>query len=481
MVKKGQCLESELGAFHLIKNSTTPVLNQNVKWGVQKNTSSSLTEEILPSSIEIPENTNNVNSNSSKLSSDGAIHSRLSNHDEKLKQLSSITHRSIGSVPVDPKLIKIKYNVEVSSLYCIYISSSTQEDVRDFTTNFILTNPYGLLPAIFYPSLPFYATMSVLYSIIGVSWMIVSFMHWRQLLPIQHYVSGVIAFLVVEMAFNYGFFENYNETGEISKSLLTIMAILNAARTSLSLFMLLIVSLGYGVVKPTLGTTMNRCLALAGSHFFFNVLYAIGTLMSDDVNSNPVFLLTLPLSFTMTIFYMWIMGGLNDTMQHLETRRQIIKLTMYKRLWWILASTIFGTFGILIANSINISHRNEESWIINQWKWRWMLLDGSLNILFFITFVSVAYLWMPTTNNERYGLDQIATDEEDFYDAPTELQPQDNENMKSRIGKNYQTSEYDEDDTADDDDILAWAEENVVVDSTPKPIEDQEMIDEKML
>ncbi|KAJ2996223.1 hypothetical protein HDV02_006692 [Globomyces sp. JEL0801] len=264
MVKKGQCLESELGAFHLIKNSTTPVLNQNVKWGVQKNTSSSLTEEILPSSIEIPENTNNVNSNSSKLSSDGAIHSRLSNHDEKLKQLSSITHRSIGSVPVDPKLIKIKYNVEVSSLYCIYISSSTQEDVRDFTTNFILTNPYGLLPAIFYPSLP-------------------------QLLPIQHYVSGVIAFLVVEMAFNYGFFENYNETGEIS------------------------------------------------------------------------------------------------------------------------------------------------------------------------------YLWMPTTNNERYGLDQIATDEEDFYDAPTELQPQDNENMKSRIGKNYQTSEYDEDDTADDDDILAWAEENVVV------------------
>ncbi len=119
----------------------------------------------------------------------------------------------------------------------------------------------------------------------------------------QHYITAVIAFLIVEMAFNYGFFEDYNTTGVVRHSLLAIVVLLNAGRNSISFFMILIVSLGYGVVKPTLGGTMKLCMLLGIAHFIFGALYASGALLTNDVNSSFVFLMAIPLSLTMTIFY----------------------------------------------------------------------------------------------------------------------------------------------------------------------------------
>ena len=58
-----------------------------------------------------------------------------------------------------------------------------------------------------------------------------------------------------------------------------IVAILNAARNSFSFFLLLIVCMGYGVVKPTLGRTMVYVRYLAAAHFVFGLIYAITSLL----------------------------------------------------------------------------------------------------------------------------------------------------------------------------------------------------------
>ncbi len=64
-----------------------------------------------------------------------------------------------------------------------------------------------------------------------------------------------------------------------SKVLLVVVAILNAARNSFSFFLLLIVCMGYGVVKPTLGRTMIYVRWLAIAHFVFGLIYAITSLV----------------------------------------------------------------------------------------------------------------------------------------------------------------------------------------------------------
>ena len=72
---------------------------------------------------------------------------------------------------------------------------------------------------------------------------------------------------------------NRNGSNVGSKVLLVVVGILNAARNSFSFFLLLIVCMGYGVVKPTLGRTMIYVRWLAIAHFVFGLVYAITSLL----------------------------------------------------------------------------------------------------------------------------------------------------------------------------------------------------------
>ncbi|KAG5462745.1 MAG: hypothetical protein BJ554DRAFT_3740 [Olpidium bornovanus] len=61
------------------------------------------------------------------------------------------------------------------------------------------------------------------------------------------------------MSFNYGYWSDYNSSGQKSSALLALVVLLNAARTSISLFVLLIVALGYGVVNDLRLPHCDRC------------------------------------------------------------------------------------------------------------------------------------------------------------------------------------------------------------------------------
>lgn len=65
-----------------------------------------------------------------------------------------------------------------------------------------------------------------------------------------------------------------NDVGHpgVAGALLVLVAVLNAARNSLSFFLLLITAMGYGIVRPSLGSVMLRVRLLAMVHFVFGVL-----------------------------------------------------------------------------------------------------------------------------------------------------------------------------------------------------------------
>lgn len=87
----------------------------------------------------------------------------------------------------------------------------------------------------------------------------------------QYYISGTIVFLIIEMLANFAYYRYINKHGGGATSLafLFVVSILNAARNSLSFFLLLIVSMGLSVVRQNLGPVMNRVRVLTGMHFIF--------------------------------------------------------------------------------------------------------------------------------------------------------------------------------------------------------------------
>lgn len=148
----------------------------------------------------------------------------------------------------------------------------------------------GELPAVEYPKIAFYGVLAVVYLLLAVGWGVLCAKHYQELLPMQYYISGTIVFLVVEMIalFTYYRYVNKHGGGAGAIAFLIVISILNAARNSLSFFLLLIVAMGLSVVTPSLGPVMMRVWLLTAFHFIFGVAYAVGTVKVElDVSRAP--------------------------------------------------------------------------------------------------------------------------------------------------------------------------------------------------
>ena len=200
-------------------------------------------------------------------------------------------------------------------------------------------------------------------------------------------------------------YQNRNGNNLGNKILLIITAILNAARNSFSFFLLLIVTMGYGVVRLSLGKTMTYVRILALVHFIFGVVYGIASLSITPDNAGPLVLLVIvPLAATLTAFYVWTLNSLSATLRDLIKRKQSVKALMYKRLWWCILGSILVIFAFFFFNSFTFASRYDPDFVPNHWKTRWFILDGWLNLVYLFDICFVAYLWRPTVNNRRFAM-----------------------------------------------------------------------------
>ncbi|KAJ2957540.1 hypothetical protein NQZ79_g6784 [Umbelopsis isabellina] len=286
------------------------------------------------------------------------------------------------------------YEVSKTGYYCVAIVpvENSSGALGKFDAWVEWKFPYGELPAIDYPKLMFYGLFSLIYLVIGIYWGIQTFRYWHDILPVQNYISGVIFFLAVEMAFNWGYWESYNQTGK---------------------------TCNVGSSNPS---SFAQCCTK--QHI---VLYAVDCLhglwrcQPEDDGFFLVFLVIFPLSTTMTAFYIWTLNSINSTLAILDIRKQHVKALMYKRLYRLLVFSVCMVIAVFVLNILNFGSRMSPDWPAKNWKRRWFMLDGWLNILYFIVFFVIVILWRPTENNARYGLEQLSQDEDEAMDLENRL------------------------------------------------------------
>ncbi|CAI6011774.1 unnamed protein product [Closterium sp. NIES-65] len=117
----------------------------------------------------------------------------------------------------------------------------------------IWKNPGGYLPGMMMPYLNFYALMSMAYLVLGVVWFMQYARFWRDILQLQNCITAVIALSMLEMATWYFDYVNFNAGGFRPYGTTIWAATLGALRKAVSRVLVLIVAMGYGVVRPTLG------------------------------------------------------------------------------------------------------------------------------------------------------------------------------------------------------------------------------------
>ena len=277
----------------------------------------------------------------------------------------------------------------------------------EYTAAIEFRNAYGELPAAQIAKLPFYGGMTLVYAVMGIFWAFLYVQHRHDILAVQNYITAIIIFLIVEMLLTWGFYDYQNVHGSNvgAKVFMIVVSILNAGRNSFSFFLLLIVCMGYGVVKPSFGKTMVMVRWLAAAHFVFGVIYAVASLTIRPDDAGPLVLLViLPLSATLTAFYIWTLNSLSATMKDLVTRKQHVKASMYRKLWYCILASILVIFAFFFFNSFTFAGVSSEDFAPTHWQTRWFVLDGWLNLVYLADVAFVAYLWRPTDNNRRFAM-----------------------------------------------------------------------------
>ncbi|ODN97486.1 major facilitator protein [Cryptococcus wingfieldii CBS 7118] len=481
-VRSGLCTDSNMGGFittypegvdtNATSIFTTPLRFSNVFSSIPSSDEDESVEASATTSAESAEETGSTESESEEESAEGLDAENEYEEAAKLAEsVGDIEERRVtardreGVAPLYTS--PITYAVPKTGYYCVGIVPVTLvNSKRDLTKReathaeysgvVLFRNTFeGELPAVEYPKIGFYLSLSIVYFLLGCGWAYFCSKHHRELLPMQYYISGTIVFLVIEMLAQFAYYRyiNKNGGGATSLAFLFVIAVLNAARNSLSFFLLLIVSMGLSVVTQSLGTVMTKVRILTALHFIFGVVYAVGTVQVEIDNASllTVLLLIFPLSLTLTAFLMWIIVSLNGTILHLQARKQRYKLQMFQRLWRILVVSVIAVAAFFVVSSMSLSNRLDEDYTPSSWKYRWILLDGSLATIYLLAFAAIAYLWRPTRDNLQFSMSQeLAQDEADADAEDYEFDALDLESGRGR-GMGHQPLGQDDDDEEEED------------------------------
>lgn len=91
--------------------------------------------------------------------------------------------------------------------------------------------------------------MCAIYSTFALFWLVCSIIYWRDLLRLQLWIGAVILLGLMEKAAYLAEYESINKSGETVKIAILIAEIISCMKRSLARMLVIIVSLGFGIVK----------------------------------------------------------------------------------------------------------------------------------------------------------------------------------------------------------------------------------------
>lgn len=160
--------------------------------------------------------------------------------------------------------------------------------------------------------------MCLVYVVYGVIWLVVSFVQWRDLLRLQFWIGGVILLGMLEKAFFYEQYNTLNRTGVALPGAELSAEFVSCSKRTLARMLVIIMSLGFGIVKPRLGPMLHRVVGVGALYF---VLAFIESYLRVMRKPNELLVASIPLAVLDTGICWWIFTSLVQTTRTLRLRR----------------------------------------------------------------------------------------------------------------------------------------------------------------
>nr|ADB85334.1 putative TMEM87A protein [Phyllostachys edulis] len=303
----------------------------------------------------------------------------------------------------------------------------------------IWKNPTGYLPGRMAPLKNFFGLMSFAFVILGIYWFYQYMKFWREVLPLQNCITLVITLGMFEMALWYFEYAEFNETGVRPKGITFWAVTFGTVKRTVARFIILIVSMGYGVVRPTLGGLTSKVVMLGGTFFLateiLELVENLGTV--NDLSGKARLFLVYPVAILDAAFVVWIFISLAKTLVKLQctilfvcgfifqARSLMAKLDIYRKFTIALAVTVLVSVGwigyeVYFKSTDVFNERWQYAWIIPAF---WHFLSFSLLCV-------ISYLWAPSQSSMRNTFRRCLEPEPEVTITITKQRPPTNLNLR---------------------------------------------------
>ncbi|XP_005737119.1 transmembrane protein 87A isoform X3 [Pundamilia nyererei] len=339
-------------------------------------------------------------------------------------------------------------------LLVVKIESSKPEANWSLTVNVVMKGSHGYISVTEWPLMIFYMVMCVVYILYALLWFLWAACYWKDLLRIQFWIAGVIFLGMVEKAVFCAEYENTNTVGSASPGLLIFAELVSAFKRTLARLLVIIVSLGYGIVKPRLGTVMHRVVGLGILYLAFASIEGVLRITGGRDNGRALITaIVLAMFDSCAIWFIFV--SLAQTIKTLKLRRNPVKLSLYRHftntlIFAVIASIIFMGWTAKKLRLVECQSDWIELWVEDAF-WRF---------LFSVILLVIMFLWRPSANNQRYAFTPLIDDSDDEeieeFIASTNLA----DGIKLRATKNETNGTVKPAETNPDEN-LKWVEDNI--------------------
>ncbi|XP_028252075.1 transmembrane protein 87A-like [Parambassis ranga] len=345
--------------------------------------------------------------------------------------------------------------VKVQLLY----RGSEDEDAAAEQPNFSFTmkvemkGPHDYSSPADWPLMMFFMVMCIVYVLFGALWLFWCACYWRDLLRIQFWIGAVIILGMLEKAVFYSEYQSIRYKGDYVLGAVIFAELLSALKRSLARILVLIVSLGYGIVKPRLGTTVHRLAAVGLLYLLFSSVEGV-LRVTGGFYGTVALVANLSLSLIDSCVMWWIFISLSQTTRLLKLRRNVVKLSLYQHftntlIFSVVASIIFIIWTTKVFKLVDCQRGWRDLWVDDAF---WRLLFSTILLVIMV-------LLRPSANSQRFSHSPLIDEDDDEDEAKEPMLNEAFEGMKMR-GSKPDTNGAQKLLSKEDED-LKWVEENI--------------------
>lgn len=305
----------------------------------------------------------------------------------------------------------VLHTVEINStgmyyLYFMFCDPELKGTIISGRT--VWRNPEGYLPGKMAPLVTFYGLMSLAYLVLGLVWFLRFVQYWKDIIQLHYHITAVIGLGMCEMALWYFEYANFNSTGSRPMGITLWAVTFSAVKKTVSRLLLLVVSMGYGVVRPTLGGIISKVLLLGVIYFVaseaLELFEHLGNI--NDFSGKAKVFLVLPVAILDACFILWIFSSLSKTLEKLQMRRSMVKLELYRKFTNSLAVSVL----LSVAWIGYELYFNATDPLSELWRRAW-IIPAFWTVLAYLLLTVICVLWSPSHNPTRYAYSEETGDD----------------------------------------------------------------------